>query len=171
MEIPLGEWRIRPWRRGDEPSLVRYANNARVSAFLRDAFPHPYTPADARFWIDSCLEQERPTHFAIASATEVIGSVGLTVLPDIFHRSAEIGYWLGEPFWGRGIATRALSALSAWAFEELELLRLQAGVFANNPASARVLEKAGYHLEARLVRAVVKRSEVLDLLLFARLKA
>jgi len=171
MEIDLGDGlAIRPWRRGDEPSLVVYANNRKVAGNLRDAFPHPYTPADARSWIDRATRQDPATSFAIASGVEAIGGIGLILGSDVFRRSAELGYWLGEPFWGRGIASRAVGAFTAWAFARFDLLRIEAGVFEGNPASARVLEKAGFTFEARLRKAATKEGRTLDLLLYARVK-
>ncbi len=171
MQSDLGDGvSLRAWRRGDEPALVRYANNRRVAAHLRDRFPHPYTPADARAWI-AHVEAEQPRlSFAVATATEAIGGIGLVVGSDIYRRSAEIGYWLGEPFWGRGIATRAVRQLTETAFAEHDLVRIWAGVFAGNPASARVLEKAGYELEGRLRQAVTKWEVNHDMLLYARLR-
>jgi RimJ/RimL family protein N-acetyltransferase len=171
MELDLGDgYRIRPWRRGDEPSLVLYANNPRVAGNLRDAFPHPYTPADARSWIDRAARQEPATSFAVAAGDSAIGGIGLILGADIFRRSAELGYWLGEPFWGRGITTRAVAAFSAWAFARFDLARIEAGVFESNPASARVLEKAGFSCEARLRKAATKSGRTLDLLLYAQVR-
>lgn len=170
--LDLGEgYGIRPWRRGDEPSLVRYANNPRVAANLRDAFPHPYTPADARAWIGRAGREDPQTSFALAAGEEAIGGIGLILGSDVFRRSAELGYWLGEPFWGRGITTRAVAAFTAWAFARFELVRIAAGVFESNPASSRVLEKAGFNLEGRLARAVEKGGRILDLLVYARTRA
>jgi RimJ/RimL family protein N-acetyltransferase len=171
MEIPLGEHCLRPWRRGDEPALVKYANNPRVAANLRDRFPHPYTPADARDWIERAGRQQQPiANFAIASAREAIGGIGIIPGEDVARRSAEIGYWLGEPFWGRGIATQAVEAMTAYAFSSFDLLRLGAWVFDGNAPSVRVLEKAGYVYEGRLRQAAVKNGKVLDLLLYARVR-
>ncbi len=163
-------WHLRPWRRGDEPALVRHANNPKVAAFLRDSFPHPYTPQDARTWVDHCQQQDPPREYAITAPEGAVGSVGLIAFEDIHRCGAEIGYWLGEAYWGRGIATAALVVLSEWAFSRLGLARLQAGVIEGNTASTRVLEKAGYTLEARLKRAVIKRGEIRDLLLYARVR-
>lgn len=165
--LDIGDATLRPWRLGDEPALVRYANNARIAAQLRDIFPHPYTPADAREWVDRAAAQEPQTNFAIARGEEAIGGIGLVLLPDIGRRSAEIGYWLGEPFWGQGIATRAVAAVTAWGFASFDLVRISAAVFEGNTASRRVLEKAGYALEARLKRAATKNGRTFDLFVYA----
>lgn len=171
MEIPFGDFRLRPWRRGDEPALVKYANNPRVAANLRDRFPHPYTPADAREWIDRAAKQKEPlVNFAIAGAKEAIGGIGIIPGEDVHRRSAELGYWLGEPFWGRGIATCAVTAMTGYAFAHFDLVRLGAWVFDGNGASARVLEKAGYRYEGRLRQAAVKNGQVFDVLLYGMVR-
>jgi len=170
--LELGDdFRLRCWRRGDEPALVRHANNRKVAAQLRDLFPQPYTPTDARRWVDHARDVDPQTNLAIVTpGDEAIGSVGLIVGTDIFRRTAEIGYWVAEPFWGRGIATRAVRVFSEDAFVRLDLLRLFAQVFAPNRASARVLEKAGYTLEGRLRNGAIKGGKVLDTLLYARVR-
>lgn len=101
MEIDLGHSLIREWRRGDEESLVRHANNPNVSRNMRDRFPHPYTRADADWWIGHASAQTPPTDFAIVVDGEAAGGIGFILQADVSRRSAEIGYWLGEAFWGR----------------------------------------------------------------------
>jgi RimJ/RimL family protein N-acetyltransferase len=167
MIIDLGEWQIRSWRPGDAVALARYADNRKVWINLRDSFPHPYTRKDARDWIRQAKEQNPETQFAIASTEEAIGGIGLLLQYDIYRRAAEVGYWLGEPFWGRGIATKALRALTEYAFAQFDLARLFATVFEWNPASARVLEKAGYQCEGRLRRAVTKDGKTIDEFLYS----
>jgi ribosomal-protein-alanine N-acetyltransferase len=139
---------------------------------LQDRFPHPYTTSDAEDWVGmNHVLVGPPVNFAIALEEEAIGGVGIELLDDVHHRTANIGYWLAEPFWGRGIATAALNFMTDYAFETFPIDRLQAGVFGWNPASARVLEKAGYVQEGRLRMAVVKEDRVGDLLLFGRLRS
>ena len=169
MHIDIGEWQVRSHCADDAESLTRYANNRNVSRNLRDAFPFPYTLADATEWLGHAIERSPESNWAIASATEVIGGIGLTFGSDVHRRSAEIGYWLGEPFWGRGIATAALIAVTEYAFAEHDLARLHAGVYEWNPASARVLEKAGYVLEGRLRKSVTKDGQTIDQLVYARI--
>ncbi|HEX2441876.1 MAG TPA: GNAT family protein [Methylomirabilota bacterium] len=171
MELRLAHCTLRPWRRGDEASLVRHANNRNVSRNLRDRFPYPYTAADADAWISSMVGQAPPTSLAIEVQGEVVGGIGLQLGTDVQRRSAEIGYWLAEPFWGRGIATEALRAMTAYAFEQFDLVRLEAGVFSWNPASGRVLEKCGYVLEGRARAAVVKDGRTGDRLLYGLIRA
>jgi RimJ/RimL family protein N-acetyltransferase len=170
MQLSLGDCEIRDLSREDAPALVKHANNRRVSSQLRDLFPYPYSAEDAARFLERTLAREPRETFAIATPHELIGVIGLHRGGDVYRRSAEFGYWLAEPFWGRGIATRAVRALSDWAFANTDLLRLQAGVFESNPASARVLEKAGFELEGRLRRAVSKDGHILDQLTYARLR-
>jgi RimJ/RimL family protein N-acetyltransferase len=166
-ELQLRLCTLRPWRVGDEPSLVRYADNRNVSRNLKDRFPFPYTAADADTWIGHVATQTPATAFAIVVDGAAVGGIGIELGTDVHRRSAEIGYWLGEPFWGRGIATEALRALTDYAFATFDICRLEAGVFDWNPASARVLEKAGYTLEGRARSAVVKDGRLGDRLLYA----
>ncbi len=170
MEIPIGDWKIRKYKAKDEAALVKYANNYNVWINLRDGFPHPYTRKDARTWVRFANNQRVITNFAIASEEEVVGGIGLTFQPDVHRISAEIGYWLGEPFWGQGIATRALKALTGYGFAKFDLERIYAGVFDWNPASARVLEKAGYTFEGRLRKSIIKDGKIIDQLMYAILR-
>ena len=171
MELKLSGCTLRPWRRGDEASLVQYANNRNVSRNTRDRFPYPYTAADADAWIERASAETPPTSLAIVVDGVAVGGLGIELGTDVFRGSAEIGYWLGEPFWGRGIATEALRAMTEYAFERFALRRLEAGVFSWNPASARVLEKCGYSLEGRARLAVVKDGRIGDRLLYGLLRA
>ena len=167
MRIDLGEWQIRSFRREDAEALSRHANNRNVSRNLRDAFPHPYTLAHAETWIDLVSQEPRETDFVLASETELIGGIGILLQRDVHRRSGEIGYWLGEPFWGQGIATAALRAFTEWVFEEFDLVRVYGYVYEWNPASARVMEKAGYRCEGRLAKSVSKDGQVIDQFLYA----
>jgi RimJ/RimL family protein N-acetyltransferase len=162
MELRLSRSIIREWRRGDEPSLVRHANNRKVWINLRDAFPHPYTMADADWWIDTASNGTPLTSFAIEVDRAAVGGIGFVLKDDIFRRSAEIGYWLGEEFWGRGIVSEALQAMTEYAFANFDLCRIYAGVFEWNTASMRVLEKAGYEFEGRMRKAVMKDGKNID---------
>lgn len=170
MRLDLGDCCVRPFVAADAAALIRHANNRAVWLTLRDRFPHPYTADDATAFLRAATGQQPPCDLAIATDDEVIGGIGLQRQSDVHRLTAEIGYWLGEPFWGRGIATRAVRAVTDWAFATWSLERLYACVFATNPASARVLEKAGYRFEGRLRRAVIKDGRVLDQLLYAALR-
>jgi [ribosomal protein S5]-alanine N-acetyltransferase len=163
---------LRAWRRSDIPSLVRHGNNRKIWLNLRDIFPHPYTKENAERWIATCQSNQgwSATHLAIEFKGEAVGSIGYRLLDDVNSRTAIIGYWLGEPFWGMGIATAALKQITDSAFLNSVLERIEATVFEWNPASARVLEKAGYLLEARLRRSIFKDGRLADSLLYARIR-
>lgn len=167
MELRLSKSVIRPWRWGDETSIVRHANNYRIWRNLRDRFPHPYSIEDAKYWIELTATETPQTSFAIEVDGEAVGGIGLVLRDDIYRCSAEIGYWLGEDYWGRGIATEAVVALTEWAFDEFSLHRIYAGVLEWNAPSMRVLEKAGYRLEARFRNAIIKEGMVMDEFVYA----
>lgn len=167
MQLVLDSCEVRSWRRADAHALARHADNRRIWLNLRDRFPHPYTPADAHAFLDLVAAPDPETAFAIAVGNEAVGAIGLTLGTDVERCSAEVGYWLGETVWGRGIATAALRAFSAHALAAFGLTRLYALPYARNAASIRVLEKAGYTLEGRLRRSAIKDGEVLDQLLYA----
>lgn len=161
---------VRPWANADAAALVRHANDREVWRNLRDRFPHPYTEADAARWLAWVATTDPVTHFAVEVDGEASGGIGFNFLDDVHIRVAEIGYWLGRPVWGRGIATEALRAVTAHAFTAHDLVRLEAHVFGWNAASARVAEKAGYVLEATLRCAVIKDGETTDMLIYAALR-
>ena len=167
MQIDCETCRIRSWRIGDEAALARHANSRAVWLNLRDRFPHPYTLADAETWVRFASAQEPETNFAIEIDGEAVGGLGFILRQNIERCSAEIGYWLGEAVWGRGIATTAVRAATGYAFPTYGLTRIYAVVFERNLASCRVLEKAGYVLEGRLRRSAIKDGQVLDQFLYA----
>jgi ribosomal-protein-alanine N-acetyltransferase len=171
MRLELGDGiLIREFRDSDVESLVAQADNPRVSRNLEDRFPYPYTVDDARKYLAEVAEQDPPTSFAIADHTGVIGGIGIHLREDVYRVTAELGYWLGEGYWRRGIATRAVRAVTEWAFDSFPLERVQARVFSSNPASGRVLEKAGFTREGRLQRSVLKLNVVMDLIVYAILR-
>ncbi len=167
MEIDCGVCKVRPWRKSDVGALVRYGDNIKIWRNLRDRFPNPYTREAARDWIDYSRACRPETDFAIDVRDEAVGGVGMKIGLDVERFSAEIGYWVGEPFWGKGLATAALSAVVDYAFRELGMIRVFALPFATNLASARVLEKAGFAREAVLRSSAVKEGAVLDQWLYA----
>jgi RimJ/RimL family protein N-acetyltransferase len=163
---------LRRWRAKDIGSLVQHANNMNVSRYLRDRFPYPYTRRDARAFLAGATGAgSDDTKLAIDVEGEAVGGIGVITGTDVERFSGEVGYWLGEPFWGRGIATEALRAVTEYAFATFDICRLEAGVFDWNPASARVLEKAGYTLEGRARCAVVKDGRLGDRLLYALVRS
>jgi RimJ/RimL family protein N-acetyltransferase len=167
MRIPLNTCEVRSWQTSDVDSLVRYANNRKIWLNLRDAFPHPYTKHDGRDWVRAVRQQVPETSFAIAVGEEAVGGIGYVLHRDVERVSAEIGYWLGEPFWGRGITSEALRAVTEYAMHAHGLTRIYAVPFAWNGASCRVLEKAGYALEARLRKSAIKDGRLTDQMQYA----
>lgn len=153
---------VRPFREADVAALARHANDRAVWLQLRDRFPHPYTEADARQFLEHLRRAGPLTHFAIEVDGEAAGGIGLEPQVDVHAGSAEIGYWVARAAWGRGVATAAVRALTEFVFERDKWRRLFAGVFSTNPASMRVLEKVGYRREGVLRQAVIKDGTVLD---------
>lgn len=152
----------------DAEGLVRQANDLEVARQLRDRFPHPYTDRDARAFLRHAMKEDA-SNLAIDVDGEPAGAIGYVSGTDIERFSAEIGYWLGRPYWGRGIATDALVTLTEHLFREGRALRLFALPFAANLASIRVLEKAGYTREGVLRSSSVKDGQVKDQLMYARI--
>jgi RimJ/RimL family protein N-acetyltransferase len=161
---------LREWRRGDEPSLVRHANNRHIWLNVRDTFPHPYTQTDARDWIRLATSDGLNLVFAIDVDGFAVGAIGLRPGQDVNRLSAEIGYWLGEEYWGRGIATEAVGAVTGYAFESLGMARVYAEVFEWNTASMRVLEKCGFEREGVLRSAAMKDRRLIDQVVYAKVR-
>ena len=163
---------LRPWRDTDIPSLVKYANNRAISRNMRNIFPYPYTQKDAEWWIQTRKEDTSDNlFFAIEVDGEAVGGISCRVLEDVYFKGAEIGYWIGEPFWGRGIMSEVASLFTDAAFARLDIVRIEALVFGWNARSARVLENSGYHFEGRLERSVCKDGELTDQLVYARFRS
>ena len=160
---------IRPWRLADAEALVNYGNNRKVWLNLRDGFPHPYTLKDAQAFLERVTRSTPETMFAIATIEEAIGGIGLSPNQDVHRLTAELGYWLAEPYWGRGIMTETVTKLTDYALEQFGLMRIYAEPYAPNTASCRVLEKASYSLEGRLRNSVIKDGRILDQFMYARL--
>ena len=161
---------IRSWEFNDAPAIVKYANNKRIWRNLRDAFPHPYTPSDANDFLKKVTSHDPECVFAISTAKEAIGGIGMVIGEDVHRYSAELGYWLAEPFWNKGIMTQAVQLIADYAFKNLNLYRIYAEPYEGNDASLRVLEKAGFQYEGRLKSSVYKNGKLLNQLLYARVK-
>ncbi len=171
MLLDLESCAVRSFRATDAAELARQADNRKVWLQLRDRFPHPYSVDNARQFIAFARGGEPETAFAITVDDRPVGSIGVVLRDDVERCSAEVGYWLGEPYWGRGIATRALVGFTRFAFAAYDVERLYALPLAANEPSCRVLEKAGYELEGRLRRSAVKDGKVQDQMLYAILRA
>lgn len=166
-ELDCGAARLRSWRSQDLDSLVANASHADVSRGLRDRFPYPYTGDDGRAWLARAVDESERA-WAIEIDGAAVGGVSMHPGVDVHRHSAELGYWLGRRYWGRGIMTRVIGAFAVPAMQAFRLHRLYATVYANNPASMRVLEKAGFAREGTQKSAVMKRGELLDLVVYAR---
>lgn len=160
--LPLGMAELRAPRRSDAAELARHANDREVWRNLRDRFPHPYELEDAEDWLQEQAEGFRAATWVIAVADAAVGAIGLHPGDDVHRFDAEIGFWLGREWWGRGIMSAAVRAVTEFGFGTLKLARIHAVVFGWNRASARVLQKAGYLREGVLRDAVHKDGETID---------
>lgn len=161
---------LRKWKESDLKSLVKYANNYKIARNMRDLFPHPYTLNDGQVWIKIANNNEFGHYFAITIDNEAIGSIGLTIGTDIERISAEVGYWLGEEHWGKGITSSALKGIVDYGFNELNLERIFAVPLEENIASIRILEKNDFKIEGILRNSVIKRDKIHNQALYAKIR-
>jgi RimJ/RimL family protein N-acetyltransferase len=161
---------LRDWAESDCDSLVRHANNRLVWRNLLDTFPHPYTRADAEQWVHIVATRPGDVLLAIELAGEAIGGIGCNGKAGNYRHTANFGYWLGQTHWGKGIATAAARALKAHALANSRFVRLEAPVFEWNPASMRVLEKAGFMREGILRKSALKDGELIDQVMYAAVR-
>ncbi|MDD7804131.1 MAG: GNAT family protein [Endozoicomonas sp. (ex Botrylloides leachii)] len=160
MRFELGDnYCLRSFLYGDAILLVKHGNNENIAKYLRDSFPHPYTIEHARAWVKYVKEHEADTRFAVTYRDEAIGEIGFVRQPDIHRFSAEIGYWLSEEHWGKGIMSKAVSAISQYAFEQHGMVRLFADVVEYNKGSRKLLAKCGYQLEGVLPKHIYKSGQ------------
>ena len=169
MEITDKNITLRLFTHADASVLSSLCNNSNIWENLRDYIPNPYTEADADGFITHCLTEHPSVTFAITYKGELAGCIGLVPQTDVYRLSAEIGYWVGEPFWNRGIATRAVQLITRYGFEQLGLLRIYSGVFGFNTASQRVLTKAGYKLECVFEKSIIKNNCITDEYRYAKI--
>ncbi|MBI3238200.1 MAG: GNAT family N-acetyltransferase [Flavobacteriia bacterium] len=160
-------FQLRPWSDNDLESLVKYANNWNIARFMTDGFPFPYTEENGKAFIAMATAAKPTNVFAIDVNGEAIGGIGIHPQTDIYRNNAELGYWLAEPFWGNKIITKAITEMVTYAFETFEIDRVFAKPFGSNTASQRVLEKAGFTLEGRFEKTIIKNGELEDELVFA----
>ncbi len=170
MLIDAGICLLRPWRDHDVERLAEIANDADVARYMADRFPHPYTIDDARWWVQLHRESTSLNNFAIDVNGEVAGGIGMDPLEGERRIGAQFGYWLGRAYWGRGIATAACAAFTEYAMNDRGFIRLEAAVYGPNVASMRVLEKCGYTREGTMHKAIIKRGNILDAHLYAKVK-
>jgi len=153
---------LRALNLSDKTGMAQLANNKKIWDNVRDGFGHPYTEKNAEEFIKRQAKSEMEKVFAIDCNGELCGLIGLILQNDVYRKSAEIGYWIGEPFWGKGIVTKAIELITRYAFDELKLIRIYAGIFEYNVGSIRVLEKNGFKKEGVLKKAVFKNGEFWD---------
>lgn len=170
LPLDCGPCVVRPWRLADKPALLRHANNRNVWRNLAHRFPHPYTEADADAWLTTFSQQPGHLRWAIDVAGEAVGGIGAEPGEGIFAKTGNFGYWLGEAFWGRGIMTAAVRVTANYAFETLDLARLESPVFEWNPASMRVLEKCGFEREGVRRKGIFKDGQIIDAVMYARVR-
>lgn len=145
---------LRNWQEGDEESLAKNANNLAIWNQVRDYFPSPYTLQDAHDWVR--IRKEDETSWAIVVDKQAVGGISVYLQEDVYKKNAELGYWLGEAYWGRGIMSKAVAETVKHCFAEFDIHRIYANVFESNVASMRVLEKCGFTKEAVLQESIYK---------------
>ncbi len=161
------DFKLRPWSLNDLDSLVSNANNYNIARFMTDGFPHPYTRQHGIDFIAMATKDD-PIHiFAVEVNGLAVGGIGIHPQKDIMKKNAELGYWLGEDYWGNGIITKAIIQMIDFGFKTYDITRIYARPFGSNLPSQRVLEKAGFTLEARIEKNIYKNGEVLDELIYA----
>jgi [ribosomal protein S5]-alanine N-acetyltransferase len=157
-----GKIRLRQLKAADSVRLSQLANNKNIWENVRDFFPHPYTEENAIEFIELCSKENPQVTFAIEYNSNLAGVIGLVLQTDIYRLSAEIGYWIGQPFWNKGIASNAIKIIVDYGFNTLQLQRIFTGVFDFNKASQRILEKNGFVLEGIFKRAIIKNNKIID---------
>jgi [ribosomal protein S5]-alanine N-acetyltransferase len=158
---------LRPWQADDLDSLVKNANNPDVAKFMMNKFPSPYTEEDGKNFIAFASAPEIPLIKAIVVDEKAVGGIGLNLKEDIMCKNAEMGYWLGEDYWGKGIMSSVIMKMVLHGFENFDINRIFARPFGTNIGSQRVLEKAGFTFEGKFEKTIFKNGEYLDELFYA----
>jgi ribosomal-protein-alanine N-acetyltransferase len=151
--------KLRTLELSDLEILSKYANNQKIAVNLRDGFPHPYSLDNAKVFYKLIKDQEPESYFAIEYNDNFVGMIGLTPLKDVYRKTVEIGYWLAEPFWNKGIMTKAVMLMVDWGWKNLDIVRIHTGIFSYNLASARVLEKSGFTFEVEFINSIYKNGQ------------
>ena len=165
--------KIRKWKMSDAVELAAVISNKKIQDNLRDGLPFPYTEQDGAAFISEmlCADTNETFAFAITAEDKVIGSIGIFRQGNIHRQTAELGYYIAEEYWGKGLTTEAVNQICEYVFNESDIIRIYAEPFAHNTASCRVLEKAGFQYEGTLRKNAVKNGRVIDMKMYARLKA
>lgn len=165
------ECKIREWNLSDAEELAQIINNKNILNNLRDGLPYPYTVKDAEEYITAMLSSDKTKTFAFAIIVDdrVVGSIGVFRCENIHFRAAEMGYYIGESYWGKGLGTSAVKQVCSYIFQHTDIIRIFAEPFAYNTASCRVLEKAGFQLEGVLRNNAVKNGQILDMKMYSKI--
>lgn len=158
---------LRPWHIDDLETLVSIANNANIAKYMADVFPHPYTHEKGKTFIEFASNNPTACIFALTINNKPVGSIGLHLQSDILKKNAEIGYWLSEEYWGKGIIVDAINQIVKYGFENLDIVRIFARIYGTNIPSQKVITKAGFKLEAKFDKTIFKNDEFLDELIYA----
>jgi [ribosomal protein S5]-alanine N-acetyltransferase len=169
MNLRSGEVELRPFTLGDIPRMAELANNELISQNLRDGFPHPYMVADAESFFEKYENHTSIILFAITYQEEYVGNISLLPGTDVYRKSAEIGYFIGQPYWNKGIVSRAVDLIVEYGFSQLGLIRIHTGVFEYNIASQRVLEKCGFVKEGVFKNSIIKKNKIWDEVRYAKI--
>lgn len=168
----MPQFTLRQWKQEDAEAIAIAANNEKIAANLRNSFPYPYTIEDAKCYVNGCIargENQQLTK-AIATDGKAIGSIGIFIQDDIYKKSAELGYWLSEEYWGKGIMTEAIKQICREAFDKFDIIRIFAEPFAYNTGSRRVLEKAGFTYEGTMRNGVFKNGKIHSYCMYSLLR-
>jgi [ribosomal protein S5]-alanine N-acetyltransferase len=160
---------LREFTPDDKYRLAELADNPKISINLRDGFPNPYTVADAENFLEKFANQDSALVLAVEYNGEYVGNIGLHKATDVYRKSAEIGYFLGESYWNLGIMTKAVNLICDYGFKAMDIVRIHAGIFSFNPASMRVLEKCGFKREAVFEKAIIKKGKIYDEVRYAKI--
>jgi RimJ/RimL family protein N-acetyltransferase len=153
---------LREWKRSDADALAAIANNKKIWDNVRDRLPYPYTKKDAKEWLELVKKQKTVTTFCIEVDGNLAGSIGVTLKDDVYRKTVELGYFIAEEYWGRGIATEAIRQMVSYVRKEFDIVRIYAEVFEYNKGSMKALEKNGFYLECIRKRGAFKNNVVLD---------
>lgn len=166
------EFELRKWKTEDAKSVAKAANNERIAKNLRNAFPHPYTLDDAKWFIQDCIEKEDKNQLlrAIVINGKAVGSIGVFIKSDVYEKSGELGYWLAEEYWRNGIVSKAVKQICQEVFQKFDIERIYAEPFEFNKGSRGVLEKCGFTYEGTMRKGVYKNGEIFGYCMYSILR-
>ena len=168
----MKEFQLRAWQIEDAEAIAQAADNLNIAKNLRNVFPNPYTLDDAIWYINDCIANagKKQINYAIVADGQAVGSIGISVKDDVYQKSAELGYWLAESYWRKGIMSRAVEKIWKEAFETFDIVRIFAEPFADNAGSRGVLEKAGFTCEGTMRNGVYKNGEIHSYCMYSLLR-